>query len=385
MRIVSVISAVLLFLPFGYQVNAEDEMKGSEVQAGKRPREYGLGFGVLPVGPNNAITDVEGVMVGHVTYVEGESIRTGITAILPHGGNLFLEKVPAAVAIGNAYGKLAGSTQVNELGEIETPILLTNTLSVPQVADGLIAYMLGLPGMESVRSINPLVGETNDGRLNDIRRRALKPEHVRSAIESAASGPVQIGCVGAGTGTVCFGFKGGIGTSSRRLQAKLGGWTVGILVQTNFGGDLRIAGVPVGQKLGDYPYKRQIEEDPGGSVMIVIATNAPLSHRNLRRLANRSFLGMARTGGFGSNGSGDYAIAFSTHDGLRRRANDPMLKDRPELANSALSPLFLAVVEATEEAIIDSLFAATTVKGHQDNEAKALPVEQVLELLNIDK
>ena len=346
-----------------------------------RARELGLEFGYLPTGPLNAITDVEGVAVGHLTLIEGEDVRTGITAVLPHGGNLYLEKVPAAIAVGNGFGKLAGSTQVNELGEIETPILLTSTLSVPRVADGLISYMLALEGMEEVRSINPVVGETNDGRLNDIRSRPLGAGHVRAAIESARGGSVACGTVGAGTGTVCFGFKGGIGTASRRLPGELDGWTVGVLVQTNFGGDLTIGGLPVGRLLGSYPYREQLERDSGGSIIIVVATDAPLSHRNLRRLAERSFLGLARTGGFASNGSGDYAFAFSTHPGLRVRPGDLPVRERPQLANARTSPLFLAAVEATEEAIIDSLFTATGVTGYRGHAAEALPVERIMELL----
>jgi D-aminopeptidase len=346
-----------------------------------RARELGLRFGVLPPGPLNMITDVEGVEVGHLTLVEGDSLRTGITAVLPHSGNLFLEKVPGAVFVGNGFGKLAGSTQVNELGQIETPILLTNTLSVPQVADGLISYMLSLPGMEDVRSINPLVAETNDGQLNDIRRRPFTPEHVKTAIEAAAPGPFEIGCVGAGTGTICFGFKGGIGTASRKLPDSLGGWTVGVLVQTNFGGVLTINGVEVGRLLGNYPFKEQVEKDPGGSIIMVVATDAPLDHRNLNRLAARALLGMARTGGYGSNGSGDYVIAFSTHPGCRIRNVEEPVVDRPVLDNNSISPLFLAAVEATEEAIIDSLFTATDTTGRDGFVVKALPVEQVLKLL----
>jgi len=363
MKRITAVLALSLALLFGDSTALGQD---SEAPAPRpRARELGLSFGVLPTGPLNAITDVEGVKVGHLTLIEGDSLRTGITAILPHGGNIFLEKVPGAVAVGNGFGKLAGSTQVNELGQIETPILLTNTLSVPQVADGLLQYMLGLPGMERVRSINPLVAETNDGSLNDIRRRPLTAAHVASAIKSATAGPVQSGCVGAGTGTVCFGFKGGIGTSSRRLPGELGGWTVGVLVQSNFGGVLTVKGVEVGRLLGRYPYREQVEKDPGGSIIIVVATDAPLSHRNLRRLASRAFLGVARTGGYASNGSGDYAIAFSTHPGCRYSNADKTVTERPDLDNNSISPLFLAVVEATEEAIIDSLFTANTTKKNR--------------------
>ena len=372
-----------LVLPFGWASALGGIHKQDEQADRPRPRDLGIRFGVLPTGPLNAITDVEGVKIGHLTLVEGDNIRTGITAVLPHGGNLFLEKVPGAFEVENGYGKFAGSTQVNELGEIETPILLTNTLSVPQVADGLMEYMLSLPGMEDVRSINPVVGETNDGFLNDIRKRPLAAEHVRAAVESAQDGPVRGGSVGAGTGTVCFGFKGGIGTSSRRLPEKLGGWTVGVLVQTNFGGVLRINGVDVGQKLGRYPFREYVEGDRDGSLIIVVATDAPLDHRNLRRLARRSFLGMARTGGFASNGSGDYCIAFSTHPGRRIKADDRSVTDRPEMPNSAMSPLFLAAVEATEEAIIDSLFRATPVEGKDGRSVDALPVDEILAMLDL--
>lgn len=347
-----------------------------------RARELGLALGILPTGEHNTITDVAGVKVGHVTIV-GEGINSGVTAILPHGGNLFLEKVPAAISVGNGFGKLAGITQVNELGEIETPILLTGTLSVPRAADGLMTYMLSLTGMEHVYSINPVVGETNDGYLSNIRLRPVTAEHVRRAVETASSGPVELGAVGAGTGTICFGFKGGIGSASRRLPESLGGWTVGVLVQSNFGGVLTIGGVNIGKALGSYPYKRYLEGDHDGSIMIVIATDAPVDHRNLRRMAHRSFLGVARTGGYASNGSGDYAIAFSTNEGLRiRRGSDPVLKQRPVLDNEAMSPLFLAVVEATEEAIIDSLFTARTTVGYRGT-IEELPVPQVLKILGI--
>src|SRR5216684_588891 len=304
-----------------------------------RAREAGVIVGILPVGPHNAITDVPGVTVGYKTIIEGEKIRTGVTAILPHKGNLFREKVPGAVFVGNAFGKLAGSTQVTELGEIETPVLLTSTLSVPRVADAVLDYMLALPGNEDVQSINPVVGETNDGYLNDIRGRHVGREEVFGAIKNAKGGSVEEGAVGAGTGTVAFGFKGGIGTSSRRLPASLGGYTVGVLVQTNFGGVLTIAGAPVGQELGRYYLKQELErgneirsptgsKGPGvpgsdagdGSVIIVIATDAPVDARNLRRMAARSMMGLARTGSAASNGSGDYAIAFSTAIELRVRA-----------------------------------------------------------------
>src|SRR5438067_590553 len=336
----------------------------------KRPRARDLGIvvGVLPPGPLNAITDVAGVTVGHTTLNKGDNIRTGVTAILPHTGNLFREKVPGAVFIGNAFGKLAGSTQVNELGEIETPIMLTSTLNVPRVADATIDYMLALPGNEDVQSINPLVGETNDGFLNDIRGRHVGRDEIFAAIKNARGGPVEEGAVGAGTGTVAFGWKGGIGTASRKLPEKLGGYTVGVLVQTNFGGILTINGAPVGRELGKYYLKDQLSSansslpdmSSDGSIIIVIATDAPIDHRNLQRLAARSMLGLARTGAAGSNGSGDYVIAFSTAPELRIR-NLPTMRTQPSaalLTNEAMSPLFLAVIEATEEAIYNSLFRA---------------------------
>jgi D-aminopeptidase len=333
--------------------------------AQERARDLGLTPGVLAPGPLNAITDVAGVEVGQVTLVEGDSIRTGVTAILPHGGDLFQDKVPAGISIANAFGKLAGSTQVRELGEIETPIVLTNTLSVAEGVAGAVAWTLDQPGNEQVRSVNAVVGETNDGGLNDIRARVVTPAHVRQAIEAARGGPVQEGSVGAGTGTIAFGWKGGIGTSSRRLPASLGGWTVGVLVQSNFGGALVMDGHDLGQALGQY-YLREAVEGPAadGSIMIVIATDAPLSDRNLERLAERAYAGLARTGSAFSNGSGDYAIAFSTADGVRRtparRRERATVEDLP---NDRVSPLFVAVAEATEEAILNSLLAATTTRS----------------------
>ncbi len=328
--------------------------------AGPRPRarEAGVITGVLPTGPLNAITDVAGVLVGHTTVIRGDNIRTGVTAVLPHGGNLFREKVPGAVFIGNAFGKLAGSTQVNELGEIETPILLTSTLNVPRVADALIDYMLALKGNEGVYSINPLVGETNDARLNDARSRHVTREHVFAAIQGAHSGEVEEGAVGAGTGTTCFGFKGGVGTSSRRA----GNYLVGALVQTNYGGQLRIWGVPVGELLN------RAQPPADGSVIVVLATDAPLDHRNLYRLAARAMAGLARTGSSFSNGSGDYAIAFST-----------AREGRP-VTNDAMSPLFVAAIEATEESVYNSLFRATTVTGN-GHTVEALPIDRTLEIL----
>src|SRR5580765_5890132 len=363
-------------------------------QENKRPRarDVGVVVGVLPTEPLNAITDVAGVTVGHATLIKGDNVRTGVTAILPHGGNLFREKVPGAVFIGNAFGKLAGSTQVNELGEIETPIMLTATLNVPRVADATIDYMLALPGNEDVQSINPLIGETNDGYLNDIRGRHVGREEVLQAIRNARGGAVEEGAVGAGTGTVAFGWKGGIGTSSRKIPANLGGYTVGVLVQTNFGGILTINGAPVGRELGKYYLKEQLGNSAGaksmsdradGSVMIVIATDAPIDHRNPQRLAARSMMGLARTGAAGSNGSGDYAIAFSTAPELRIR-NIPNTRNQKAtvtlLSNEAMSPLFLAVIEATEEAIYNSLFRAKTTTG-RGHTVEALPIDRTLEIL----
>jgi D-aminopeptidase len=352
-----------------------------------RAREAGITVGVLPPGPLNAITDVDGVLVGHTTLVRGDNIRTGVTAILPHGGNLFREKVPGAVFVGNGFGKLAGSTQVNELGEIETPILLTSTLSVPRTADFLIDYMLALPGNEDVQSINPLVAETNDGFLNDIRGRHISRDDVLTAIKGAKGGAVAEGSVGAGTGTVAFGFKGGIGTSSRKLPQRLGGFTIGVLVQTNFGGVLTINGAPVGRELGRYYLKDELAQPantPDGSVIIVIATDAPLDSRNLNRLAARAMMGLARTGAAGSNGSGDYAIAFSTSPDVRIRTLNQNERNTPRnvktLANDAVSPLFLAVIEATEEAIYNSLFKANTTSG-RGKTVEALPLDRTLEIL----
>jgi D-aminopeptidase len=359
-----------------------------------RAREAGVNAGILPPGPLNAITDVDGVLVGHTTLIRGDNVRTGVTAILPHGGNLFREKVPGAVFVGNGFGKLAGSTQVNELGEIETPILLTSTLSVPRVADFLIDYMLSLPGNEDVQSINPLVAETNDGFLNDIRGRHISREDVVAAIKNARSGAVAEGSVGAGTGTVAFGFKGGIGTASRKLPARLGGFTVGVLVQTNFGGILTINGAPVGRELGRYYLKDELTEPASqpqpqpnladGSIIIVIATDAPLDARNLGRMAARAMMGLARTGAAGSNGSGDYAIAFSTAAEVRIRPLGPNDRNAARtvktLANDAVSPLFLAVIEATEEAIYNSLFKATTTTG-RGRTVEALPLDRTLDIL----
>jgi D-aminopeptidase len=359
-------------------------------QTRPRARDVGITVGILPTGTLNAITDVEGVLVGHTTLIRGNDVRTGVTAILPHGGNLFQEKVPGAVFVGNGFGKLAGSTQVNELGEIETPILLTSTLSVPRVADFVLDYMLGLPGNEKVPSINPLVAETNDGYLNDIRGRHVTRDDVFAAIKGAKSGAVTEGSVGAGTGTVAFGFKGGIGTASRKLPQRLGGFTVGVLVQTNFGGVLTINGAPVGRELGRYYLKDDLaapadgRTSPDGSIIMVIATDAPVDARNLDRMAARAMMGLARTGASGSNGSGDYAIAFSTAAGVRVRPVSESERNMPRnlqtLGNDAMSPLFLAVIEATEEAIYNSLFRATTMTG-RGRTVEALPLDRTIEIL----
>ncbi len=354
----------------------------SNLAQNNRVRDVGIKVGVLMPGENNAITDVNGVRVGHVTLIMGDSIRTGVTAILPHSGNIYQEKVPAAIYIGNGFGKLAGYTQVEELGNIETPIILTNTLSVPTAANALIGHGLSLEGNENVRSINSIVGETNDSRLNDIRGRHIEEKHILEAISIAASGPVEEGAVGAGTGTVCFGFKGGIGTSSRVLPDELGSWTVGVLVQTNFGGVLKINGAPIGVELGKYYFSDILENSPDGSCMIVVMTDAPLSSRNLKRLAKRAMLGLGKTGGIASNGSGDYVIAVSTAKTLRiPNSLDSSFRDIAVLRNDEMSPLFLAVIESTEEAILNSIFMAKTMTGRDGNSVEALPVPKVLEIL----
>lgn len=348
-----------------------------------RARALGIAPGILPPGPLNTLTDVAGVRVGHVTLNEGEALRTGVTAILPHGGNLYQDRVPAGVAVGNGFGKLMGSTQVMELGEIETPIVLTNTLALPQAAKAVIAWTLAQPGNEEIVSVNPVVGETNDSRLNDIRRGAVTVNHVLAAIEAAQEGPVAEGAVGAGTGTVAFGWKGGIGTSSRRLPAALGGATVGVLVQANFGGVLQMAGIPLGKLLGQYYLRGAVEAgDASGSIMIVVATDAPLSDRNLARLARRSMAGLARTGAAFADGSGDYAIAFSTAESVRRtsmRRNGPATFT--ELPNRLVSPLFEAVIETTEEAIYNALCMAATVTGYRGLTVEGLPLGRVAELV----
>jgi len=370
------------FLSFGIGVAFAIIALAPQGQAQKRARELGVAPGVLRTGPLNAITDVAGLAVGHVTLNSGDSIRTGVTAIVPHAGNIFQEKVPAAIYVGNGFGKLAGSTQVQELGNLETPVILTNTLSVAEGVAGAVEYTLAQPGNENVRSVNAVVGETNDGSLNDIRGRHVTKEHVVRAIQSAKGGPVEEGAVGAGTGTVCFGFKGGIGTSSRLLPPDLGGYTVGVLVQTNYGGILEINGAPVGRELGRYYLKENLNYSPDGSCMIVVATDAPLDARNLERLAVRAMLGLAQTGSASSNGSGDYVVAFST----ARSARIPMsARERsytPEvLFNDSVSPLFQAVKEATEEAVYNSLFMAVTTSGYRGRKVDALPVPRVLEIL----
>ena len=357
-------------------------------QARPRAREIGVAPGIFRPGPGNAITDVAGVRVGQVTVVEGDSVRTGVTAIVPHGGNPFLDRVPAALHVGNGFGKLLGVTQVRELGELETPILLTCTLCVWKAADAMVEWMLAKPGMEGVGSINPVVGETNDGTLNAIRSRPIRPEHVRAALDGATTGPVEEGAVGAGAGTVAFGWKGGIGTSSRHLPPTLGGFTVGVLVQSNFGGVLQVMGAPIGQELGRYSFKDDVDRERGdGSIMMVVATDAPLSDRNLERLAARAIMGLSRTGSAASNGSGDYVLAFSTAESVRRHApaagTSPLeaaKRTTTELTNDAMSALFQAVVESTEEAIYNSMFRATTVTS-RGRTIEALPIDRVREVL----
>ncbi len=345
-----------------------------------RARDLGVAPGVFPPGPLDAITDVAGVTVGQTTIIEGDTVRTGVTAILPHGGNVFQDKVAGSVFVGNAFGKLAGSTQVQELGTIETPIVLTNTLSVGTAVEAVVAYTLAEPGNEDVRSVNALVGETNDGGLNDIRGLHVTREHVLAAIRSAAGGPVAEGSVGAGTGTQALGWKGGIGTASRRLPARDGGYTLGVLVQTNFGGVLTIDGAPVGKILGRYAYKDAGAAAGDGSCMIVVATDAPLDARDLRRLAARAVYGLARVGSSYSNGSGDFAIAFSTSPEMRFRYGETAPRARAILPTDAVSPLFEAALETTEEAVYNSLFQATTVTG-MGHTAKAIPIDRVKAIL----
>ena len=354
-----------------------------------RARDIGIVVGVFSPGEHNAITDVGGVRVGHATVIEAPDVRTGVTAILPHGGNAYLSRVPAAIHVGNGFGKLLGVTQVRELGEMETPILLTCTLCVWKAADAMVEWMLGLDGMEDVRSLNALVGETNDGGLNDIRSRPIDAGHVVAALESATDGAVEEGAVGAGAGTVAFGWKGGIGTSSRVLPQSLGGYTVGALVQTNFGGILQMNGAPVGVELGQYAFSSQVGRDEDyepeqdaqewGSIMMVVATDAPLSDRNLERLARRAVMGLARTGSYASNGSGDYVIAFSTANGVRRSTTGGE-HSVDDLANNSMSALFEATVEATEESIYNSLLKAETVTSN-GRTVEALPIAATTEIL----
>lgn len=351
-----------------------------------RPREYGIEFGVLKTGEHNAITDVKGVLVGQVNvHDDKKGAHTGVTAILPHGGNLFKEKVPAGIFLANGFGKMTGYPQVKELGNIETPIVLVNTLNVAAGLDGIIDYTFSFKDNGDCRSVNGVVGETNDGDINDIRARFLTPKHVLEAITTAKSGPVEEGVVGAGSGTKAFGFKGGIGTSSRVLPKSMGGYTVGVLVQTNFGGFLRVDGVDVGEKLGGYPWQKEIES-ADGSIMMIVATDAPIDSRNLERVAKRAFMGLAKAGGIASNGSGDFAIAFSTAEQNRVPHNGVPLEKLKvtEVQNDDMTPIFMATIEATEEAIVNSLFKAHDVKGYNGKVTKSLPVDQVLDMLRAE-
>ena len=374
--------ALTLLLTLCCSVMAQD---AARPEGRGRIRDFGIEPGIFHPGTYNAITDVPGVRVGQVTLIEGEDIRTGVTAIVPHEGNLFRKKCPAAVYVGNGFGKLAGVTQIRELGNIETPIVLTNTLSVAQGIEGVLSYSLNVKGNENVRSVNAVVGETNDGQLNDIRGRHVAADHVVKAILSAKTGPVEEGCVGAGTGTICFGWKGGIGTSSRVLPKDLGGYTVGVLVQTNYGGILEINGAPVGVRMGQYSFKKSVQNpdyqlNPDGSCMMVVLTDAPLDARNLERLAKRAMLGLAKTGGIASNGSGDYVIAVSVYpENLIDESTD---KYYPTLLhNDAMSPLFEATIEATEEALWNSLFMAKDMTGRGGLTVEAIPIQAVLEVL----
>ena len=367
--------AILLLLPVINYQNADAQMR--------RARDYGIEIGILRTGRYNAITDVPGVKVGQVTVRQGDTVNTGVTAILPHDGNIFQEKVPAGIFVANGFGKLTGYTQVEELGNLETPVVLTNTLSVSTAVAAVIEHTLSQPGNERVMSVNAVVGETNDGRINDIRGRHITTGHVLEAIRSAGGGPVSEGNVGAGTGTVCFGFKGGIGTSSRVLPSVRGGYTVGVLVQTNYGGILHVNGVPVGQELGRYSFRNNVDEyREDGSCMIVLMTDAPLTSRNLKRLASRAFAGMMRTGASGSNGSGDYIIAVSTAEELRiPYSSGSMYEEWREVRNDEMDLLVQAAAEATEEAIINSLFAAETARARNGMTVQALPVEETLQIM----
>jgi D-aminopeptidase len=371
MKIIHCIGLILLVTVTAYA----QEKRG-------RARDYGIVIGVLPTGKTNSIIDVDSVSVGHTTKIEGNNIRTGVTVVVPHQGNLFQEKVPAAIYVGNGFGKLAGSTQVQELGNLETPVVLTNTLSVPVAMEAIIQYTLQQPGNEKVQSVNAVVGETNDGWLNNIRGMHISHRDIFSALQNASSTKFEEGAVGAGTGTMCFGFKGGIGTASRQLPENLGGYTLGVLVQTNFGGVLQIDGVPVGEELNQFYLSEQLREKADGSCMIIVATNAPLDSRNLERIAKRAMMGLAKTGGIASNGSGDYVIAFSTHPGVRvhHDAKEPT-SAQSILRNDAMSPLFMATIEATEEAIINSLFQSVSMEGKDRHQAKALPLEKVIAIM----
>ena len=376
-----------LALPFALLMTIAVTASAQTPNGRARARDLGVAPGVFPPGANNAITDVNGVLVGQTTVTDGDSVHTGITAIRAHGGNQYLDRVPAAVHVGNAFGKLVGSTQVSELGELETPILLTCTLCVWKAADAMVEWMLEQPGMERVGSLNPVVGETNDGGLNAIRSRPITPEHVRAALDGARSGPVAEGSVGAGAGTQAFGWKGGIGTSSRVVPKSLGGYTVGVLVQSNFGGILQVLGAPVGKELGRYAFKSEVDRERGdGSIMMVVATDAPLSDRNLARLAARAMMGLGRTGSSASNGSGDFVIAFSTAASVRRRLTpaasgpEPVTRQTDDVTNDAMSGLFEAVVEATEESIYNSLFMATPVTA-RGRTVDAIPLDRVREIL----
>lgn len=361
-------------------------VSSSNAQDRKRARDYGIRIGVLKTGKQNSITDVKGVQVGHATIVSGNNVRTGVTAILPHTENIFQQKVPVAVFVGNGFGKLTGTTQVRELGNLEAPIILTNTLSVSTAMEAVVEFTLTQPGNERVQSVNAVVGETNDGWLNDIRGRHVTKAHVLEAIRKASGTQVAEGNVGTGTGTVCFGFKGGIGTSSRVLPEKTGGYTVGVLVQTNFGGVLQIDGVPVGEELKQFYLSEHLTDSADGSCMIVVATDAPLDARNLERLAQRAMMGLAKTGGIASNGSGDYVISFSTDERLRiPHSSDKQTQTIAVLRNDEMSPLFMAVIEATEEAIINSLFKADTMTGKDNHTINALPLDEVLKILREHK
>jgi D-aminopeptidase len=374
--------AVLGVLVLGGIAMASPSSAQPDASRRPRARDIGLAPGVLKPGPLNAITDVAGVLVGQVTLWEGDNVRTGVTAILPHGGNLFQEKVPGAIYLGNAFGKLIGYTQVQELGFIETPIVLTSTLSVWEAADAIVTHILGLPGNEEVRSINPVVGETNDGYLNDIRGRHVREQHVLEAIGKARGGPVAEGVVGAGTGTVAFGWKGGIGTSSRVLPDSVGGYTVGVLVQSNYGGVLSMDGLPVGVELGRYYLKDEVAGAAAdGSIMMVVATDAPAATHALQRIAKRAMLGLSRTGATSSNGSGDYVIAFSTARELRSAFESASRTEGGAvLRNDDLSPLFQATIEATEEAVYNSMLKAVDVVGDKGNRIEALPIDRLLEV-----